>query len=232
MRKVHLVIPALVALAGCQWGSAGFNGTIGTHGFDPNGTVFSYTDAFDDDLNEDQRPRVVVFMTWLIFNPNADLADVDGAELEALKHELRLRDAMALVFDDQTDVVQGATFTSETAAGIETSNDGLQARVHFSPERLTAASTYSDFKPFGSVRNVSVSVTAAGFVEGGATGVSGEIVIDVSTSDTDPSDSLTGRLEGTFQAPLVTERLAEHNLSLLAVDDILGVPLPTRLTAE
>jgi len=232
-RAVHLsralALCTIAALStGCQWGNAGFAGAIGDRTFDPNGTVFTHVDGFDDNLNEDERPRVVVFMSWLIFDPSRDLRDIDGAELEKLKHELRLRDAMAIVFDDQTDVSAGATFESRTAGGVEESNDGLSARVHFAPERLTGASTYSDFRPFGSGRIVTVTVESAGFVDGGVRGVNGTVVIDVQTSDSDPSDSLTGRLEGRFSAPLVEERVAESNLSLLSVDDVLALPLAPR----
>jgi hypothetical protein len=66
-------------------------------------------------------------------------------------------------------------------------------------------------------------------VSGGTQGVSGQITIDISASENDPSDSLTGRLEGSFSAPLVEERLTEHNLSLLSVDSVLGLPLPARI---
>jgi hypothetical protein len=230
-RHIGSALVALTALAlvsGCQWGSAGFAGAIGDRGFDPNGTVFTYVDSYDDNLNEDSRPRVVVFMTWLIFDPSSDMRDLDGATLENLKHEFELRDAMAIVFDDQTEVSAGATFESRTASGVEESNDGLSARVHFAPERLTGASTYSDFRPFGSERVVTITIDSAGFVDGGVRGINGRAVIDVSTSESDPADSLTGRLEGTFSAPLVEERVAESNLSLLTADETLGVPLAPR----
>jgi hypothetical protein len=225
-------LAALATSSACQWGSAGFAGAIGDRTFDPNGTVFTYLDSYDDSLNEDERPRVVVFMTWLIFDPSSDLRDVDGATLEGLKHELALRDAMAIVFDDQTEVTAGAAFESRTTSGIEESNDGLSARIHFAAERLTGASTYADFRPFGSERVVTVTIDSAGFVDGGVRGVNGSVVVDVSAADSDPADALTGRLEGRFSAPLVEERVAESNLSLLAADGVLGVPLAPRPVEE
>lgn len=225
-RSLPLLMSALALFAsGCQFGGASFSGDFDGRPFEPGGTVFSYVDGYDDSLVEVERPRVAVFMSWLMFDPAADLNDRPGTELEDLKHELRLRDAMALVFDDQVDVSAGASFTTELSGGQVVSSDGLMAQIHLAPERLTSASTYAAFRPFGSSRVVSVGIDEAGFVEGGARLVRGSISVDISVSDTDPADARVGRVEGEFTAPLVDERMAEHNLSLLSVEDVLGLPL-------
>lgn len=230
------LIASLLALAGCQWGGVSFQGDLGGRGFDPGGTVLSYLDEHDDDLVVDDRPRVVVFMTWIIFNPAGDLNDLDGATLEDYRHEMRLRDAMSIVFDDQADVTGGASFTSCTVGGTEstdgpcdgTTTDGpVSVRMHFAPERLNALTTYDAYQPFGSVRKVSIDVGAAGFTPPTPT-VDGNIRVEVEVGDDDPADALVGTLSGTFSAPLVDERVAEHNLGLLGADEILGVPLAPR----
>jgi hypothetical protein len=217
----------LLGGAGCQMGAASFSGDLGGgRDFDPNGTVFTYVDGHDENYNSLSRPSVVVFMTWLIFNPNGDLNDLQGATLEDYRHELRLRDALSLVFADQTTVTEGTSFTSITEGTEEVGAGDMQAYVYLRPERLTMASTYSNFSPFGSRRQVTVDITQAGFVEGGVQMIAGDISIAIDRLENDPAETRTGQVEGTFLAPLVDERKAEQNLSLLSVDDILGVPLP------
>ena len=227
--KVMVAAASLLAacgLCGCRFGEAGFSGDLGGRAFDPGGTVFAYVDKRDDNLVEEARPRVAVVMTWLIFDPQGDLNDLEGSELEDHKHELRLRDAIALVFADQGQLVPGTQFESVIEDGVETGSGELSARVHLSPERLDESSTYGSFIPFASRRRVQVNLEEVSFTDGRV--LAGDVSVDLERSGLDPGDALIGRVEGRFRAPLVDERVAEHNLSLLAVDDILGVPLPPR----
>lgn len=226
-----LLIVALVSLTGCQWGRAGFVGDLGGRTFDPNGTVFTYLDAHDDDLVEDDRPRAVVFMTWLIFNPAGDLNDLDGAELEGYRHEMELRDAAAIIFDDAADLSPGDRLESNLIGGEEQSDDGLEVRLHFAPERLNAFTTYAGYAPFGSEREVVVRLDTVG-LEPPVSSIEGTLDVTISLGDDDPADAVTGSLQGTFSAPLVDERVAEHNLSLLDAESLLGLPLSQRLAVE
>ncbi len=218
-----LVLVSALA-SGCRFGDASFEGTLGELSFDPAGTVFSYSDERDDDLLERDDKPVVVMLTWLTFDPEADLNDLPGAELENYRHELRLRDALALVFDDADALVSGAEYVTVSEGGSEISNDGLSARVHLAPERLTRGSTYADFAAYGSRRQVAVTLDEVRLLED-SPALSGTVVIDVSRAEIDPPGAREGRLEGRFTAPMVQERAAEQNLSLLVVDDILGLPL-------
>src|SRR5690606_9304698 len=124
----------------------------------------------------------VVTMTWIAFDPESDLNDLPGAELEDYRHELRLRDALALVFDDANALTPGATFEATSEGGSELSDDGLSARVHLAPERITRGSSYADFEPYGSKRQVNITLDEARLLEGDAL-LSGDIIIDVSRSD-------------------------------------------------
>lgn len=219
-----LALLALSVLGGCHFGEASFDGELGARRFDPGGTVFHYVDERDDDLLERDQQPVVVAMTWLAFDPESDLNDLSGADLEDYQHELRLRDALALVFDDVGTVTPGAAFEAISEGGSELVDEGFRARVHLGPERLTAGSTYADFRPYGSRRQINVLIDEVRLLEDGPF-LAGEVDIQVSRADVDPAEVLEGRLEGRFYAPGVDERAAEKNLSLLAVEDVLGLPL-------
>jgi hypothetical protein len=107
-----------LAISGCRFGEASFQGEVEDTPFDPGGTVFAYVDAFDDNFVEYTTPRVVVFMSWLTFDPERDLRDRSGSELENLRHELGLRDAMSLVFRDPDAMEMNADFSSEMVDGL------------------------------------------------------------------------------------------------------------------
>jgi len=227
MFRTGLLAAACLTLtlsAGCRFGEASFDGTLGERTFSPGGTVFAYVDAKDDNLNATDPAPIAVAMTWIIFDPTSDLNDLPGTELENWRHELRLRDALSLVFANEADVVPGATFRSVVEGGNLVSDGALIARMHLAPERLTAASTYADFTPFGARRIVDVELDEARLLEDGPV-LSGTISVTIEQAGTDPDDVLTGEMQGRFRAPIVSERVAERNLSLLIVDDILGLPL-------
>jgi hypothetical protein len=209
--------------ASCRFGEARFESTFEGVGFDPGGTVFSYVDGHDDLLVPDGNPRVVVVMTWIVFDPTRDLNDVDGSELADMAHEMRLRDALSLTFDEQGAVDPGEEFTSVVVGDEETDDGGMTARVYLAPERLDASSSYEDFEPFASERHTKVSVADADFDEGSGV-IAGDVEIVFEADDADPGTAREGTLTGTFRAPLVEERVAEQNLGLLAAADVLGVP--------
>jgi hypothetical protein len=210
-------------LTGCRVGSATFTSTVPGVVFEPNGTVFSYLDAHDQNLVEDDNPPVVVVMTWIVFDPAGDLNDVDGGSLEDMRHELELRDAVSLVFDEQKDVDPGEGFTAVLEGNEVVDTDGVSAHVHFAPERLSSSSTYADIKPLASRRTVKVAIEQASFSEGSAV-VAGTLAIELKATGQDPGAALEGRIEGTFTAPVVSERTAEQNLAILDVHPLLGVP--------
>jgi hypothetical protein len=215
---------ALLALVGCRFGDASFDGKLGERGFDPAGTVFSYIDARDDDLVERDTKPAAVAMVWIAFDPEGDLNDLAGADLESYRHELRMRDALSLVFRDVDELSAGALFESLVEGGTELGEGAVKARLHLAPERITRASTYASFEPYGARRSVKVTLREVRLLEGSPR-LSGDVVVEISRAATDSPSVLVGRLEGRFSAPLVDERAAEQNLSLLGVHDLLGLPL-------
>jgi hypothetical protein len=219
---------ALLALSGCRFGEAQFLTSFADVGFDPGGTVFSYVDARDAALAEEADPPVAVAMTWIVFDPSSDLADLDGASLFAMSHEMSLRDALALVFPRQGALDAGATFTA-TAEGDVVVDGDVDFALHLAPERLDAASTYADIVPFGSRRTLEVELDAVSFIDADA-GLSGTLTLTFDAVEgVDPGNARKGRIEGRFRAPLVAERTAEKNLALLrAQTPVLPLPLPGR----
>jgi hypothetical protein len=231
-RPVLVVALAAVALgfgAGCRFGEARFESTIKDRSFDPAGTVFSYADAQDDAFNVDKNPRVAVAMTWIIFDPNGDLNDLDGSALADYSHELKLRDAFSLVFDQQSDMKAGAAFKSVVEGGEELGDGRLRTHLHLEPERISGQSTYGDIEPFASKRTTDVTITSVDFASATQV-VAADVTVTFERTGTDPAKAREGTFTGSFTAPVVGERAAEQNLALLDVVDVLGLPLPPRGT--
>lgn len=218
----------VLALAGaCRFGDARFESTLDGRAFEPTGTVFGYTDARDGALDEDDNPRVVVALTWVVFDPRSDLDALDGRSLADLTHELALRDALALVFDRLSDVQDGAEFTSVALGQEEQVGGTVSARLHLAPEPLDAQSTYADLVPLASRRTTRVTITDE-TLGGDNPSISGDVVINFERQERDAGNAHEGELRGSFVAPIVEERVAEHNLALLDVEDALGLPLGPR----
>jgi len=222
-----LALAAVAATSGCRFGQAAFTGNIDGRAFDPTGTVFAYVDEHDDALVQDKRPRVVVAMTWIVFDPERDLNDVDGSTLEDMAHEMRLRDALALVFDDQGVLSSGQTHEGISDANGPTPNDDLVAFVHLAPERLSPQTGFADFTPFGSKRTTTVKLDRVSFTDVRPV-ISGGVELSFTSTQTDPGVTHQGSFSGTFEAPIIEERLAESNLALLGADTIVGLPLAPR----
>lgn len=231
MRALRLVLgitplAAAALAAGCQFGEARFDSTLPGRSFDPGGTVFTYVDEHDADLEAEDDPRVAVAMTWVVFDPAADLTDWEGSELADVSHEMGLRDALSLVFDAQSAVTPGATFESEVRGGTEQGDSGMTARLHLAPDRLSSATTYAEVVPLASLRRTQVELDVADLAE--LRELRGTITVSFERTDNDPGDALTGSFTGTFYAPLVDERHAEQNLAILQGDEVLGLPLAPR----
>jgi hypothetical protein len=229
MQRVALfsVVMLGVLVSGCRFGEAHFSSTMPGRIYDPAGTVFTYVDEHDDNLSAEENPRTVIAMTWIVFDPNGDLNDLEGSALADYSHELKLRDALALVFDEQDDLGAGASFEHLIEGQAETVN-GMRSVVHLAPERLSSTSTYGDFIPFASRRRTIVNIQSADFAAA-APVVTGEVTVAFERiDDVDPPAAHAGTFSGTFIAPLVNERAAEQNLALLDVEDVLGLPLPPK----
>ncbi|MDP2342092.1 MAG: hypothetical protein Q8O67_14135 [Deltaproteobacteria bacterium] len=214
-------------LAGCRFGEARFSSDLDV-GFDPGGTVFAYLDQRDGNLVEDADPRVVVAMTWIVFDPKSDLNDLDGAALSAMSHEMAVRDTLVLVLDRQGAVDAGEQFSCTKDGDDVVDSNGLDARVHLAPERLTADSSFADLEPIASRSVSNLTIDVAAFDDADAV-VAGTFTVAFEAVDgRDPGNAREGTIEGTFRAPLVDELAAESNLALLDSDGLLALPLGPR----
>lgn len=227
-----LLASLLLALTGCRFGEARFESSVQGRIYDPAGTTFLYVDERDANLVVEEDPRIAVASTWIIFDPNADLNDLEGSALEDYSHEVALRDALSLVFNKQSEVLSpGATFKSVQVDGEERGNGAMLSRVHLSPERLDGASTYDSVIPLASERTVDVTITGETF-DTAAPVLSADVTVTFTRTDSDPGNVREGQFTGSLNAPLVSERTAEHNLALLEVEDVLGLPLGARPPEE
>lgn len=223
---VTSLLAAAAMTAGCRFGEARFDSSLSGRSFDPGGTVFTYVDEHDAALVAEDDPRVAVAMTWVVFDPAADLSDYEGSELEDISHEMVLRDAMSLVFAAQSEVAAGASFESVVRGGAEQGDGIMSVQVHLAPDRLSSSSTYAEVVPIASLRRTTVELEAADFAD--LRELRGTATISFERTDNDPGDALTGSFTGTFFAPLVDERHAEQNLALLQGDGVMGLPLAPR----
>jgi hypothetical protein len=236
---VVAVVAVVTVGGGCRFGEAAFSTSFDDTGFDPGGTVFSTLDGRDENLVEDDDPRVAVAMTWVVFDAAGDLSDLDGAALSSMAHEMAVRDALTLVFEHQGEVDAGARFlVVREGSAIVQSGDGedvlpgLDFRLHTAPERLDAGSTYAGIEPFGSRRTLEVTIDEATFGDADPV-VAGELTLTFDAiAGRDAGNAREGTFSGTFRAPLVGEALAEKNAALLAgaqgSDAVLALPLPPR----
>lgn len=233
---IGAALTPVLLVGGCRFGEASFETSFDDVGFDPGGTVFSYLDGRDSNLAEDTDPRVVVAMTWIVFDANSDLTDNDGAALAAMAHEMSLRDGLSIVFPHQGAVDADSTFSVEkTGDDVVDANTELDFTLHLAPERLDANSSFEEILPFASRRTLEVTITEASFDDANPV-VAGDIELGFEAVDgLDPGKAREGTITGRFRAPLAAERVAEKNLGALrgAGDiDVLGLPLADRPVSE
>lgn len=227
----HLFLSALLLSSlssACRFGEARFESTLDGRTFDPSGTTFAYVDERDANLVVEEDPRIALVSTWIIFDPASDLNDLEGSALADYSHEIELRDAIALVFDKQSEALEiGAAFKSVVRNGEERGDGRMLSRVHLSPERLDGSSTYSGVIPLASQRTVDVTITDETFDTANPV-LAADITVAFTRSEADPGNVREGTFIGSVKAPVVSERTAEHNLALLEVEDVLGLPLGPR----
>ena len=229
LRTLHRL--ALVALlGGCQFGEASFEKDPESQkAFSPNGTVFAYVDAYDDDLKLRANPRMHIIMSWLVFNPNDDLSTLPGSRLEDMRHEIQLRDLMTMHFYPNTEATKGSTLESVLDETFIVSDGRFIAHVQPAPELLDESANFDDYVPMGSLRSVEISIDESGFVPNQSV-VSGRLAIDIQRTVSDPDEAITRTWTGAFAAPIIEERLAEKNVEILGLNELVSSVEPESST--
>jgi len=111
---------------------------------------------------------------------------------------------------DQALIETGVAIEQEKRAGVLTGEPNLRAGVQLRPEVLDNSSTYADFIRLGSLERTQVAITALD-----ESLVSGEMSHAFVRDEDDAADLREASVSGEFEAPLISEAIAEHNLRVL-----------------
>ena len=123
---------------------------------------------------------------------------------------MRQRDAIEFEILDQALIETGVAIEQEKRAGVLTGEPNLRAGVQLRPEVLDNSSTYADFIRLGSLERTQVAITALD-----ESLVSGEMSHAFVRDEDDAADLREASVSGEFEAPLISEAIAEHNLRVL-----------------
>lgn len=212
----------MIALTGCQFGEAHFETDPSSQkSFKPTGTVFAYVDAHDPQLQTRDNPRLHIVMSWLVFNPNDDLSTIQGSRLEDMRHEIQLRDLMTMHFYPSTEATKGSQLESILSQTDVLSDGRFIAHVLPAPDILDEDDSFNNYAPLGSLRSVEISIDDAGFNPNQSI-VTGRLTIDIQPDIADPENALSRVWTGAFSAPVIEERLAEKNISILGLTEYVG----------
>ena len=219
LATLALMISTLTA---CQFGEAHFEADPDSQkSFQPTGTVFAYVDAHDPQLQTRSNPRLHIVMSWLVFNPNDDLSTISGSQLEDMRHEIQLRDLMTMHFYPSTEATKGSQLESILSNAEILSDGRFVAHVLPAPDVLNENDSYNNFEPLGSLRSVEISIDDAGFNPNQSI-VTGRLTIDITPDIADPQNAVSRVWTGSFSAPVIEERLAEKNISILGLTEYVS----------
>ena len=147
-----------------------------------------------------------IIMSWLVFNPNDDLATLPGSRLEDMRHEIQLRDLMTMHFYPNTEATKGSTLESVLDETFIVSDGRFIAHVQPAPELLDESAKFlmttlrwgrcARLKSAASMNRVSCPIKA----------VSGRLAIDIQRTVSDPDEAITRTWTGAFAAPIIEKQ--------------------------
>lgn len=236
-----------VLLSGTGCGGVNlFSGRINGAFFEPTGTIFGFVDALSrtPELKPNVDSRLVVNAVYAYFDPALDVSSTSGSNLGELKEEIAQHDWFSLEWAKEGDLQNGSTYKAvllrTTLDPIFRTPDpsstdgttGFTAHVGFrrAPVRrnapykcpsLTPAFVCQSYKPFGSRARVEVRANSANKAVNGQLKLS--VTVKVEQIPTDPTDALTGTLQGNITAQMVSERVAEANMDTLELYSLFNV---------
>lgn len=186
----------MTILAGCQFGSAEFHVVSGDLSFSPAGTVYAWIEPADG------RDTLNILATWVTFDPQRDLTEIEPKKLAQIQKEFLARDRVHLRFAKKEDLVANKSFQS---------GKSFIANLHFEYEKEE-----SDGLGVAVARQRTTDFTVDEIhMEDQSGKLKGRIGVWLSPAADDQKDAKVGQLFGLIEAPIVPTDIAVKNMRLL-----------------
>lgn len=216
---IALTLPTLFACGGS--GSAQVTGGFGAFPLELN-TVYGWIDATELKMENDKavfaprdNTRLRIVMSGAAFDPSRDLRFASASELLDLGREAQRKGSATLEVRNYHAFATGGQLAIPATG--EPSSPRLAVEVTPGLTELQDDATFPANAPaLGSKLTATLTLTEAGRSAGEA--VAGTLVVEVEASE-GQADVLTGEVTIQFEAPLVSERLAECNNSSQIADE-------------
>jgi len=221
--RFWVTILSLISLTACG-GIAGelSNNTGIQRQVDLGGAVFAWVDQSDSDLVSWESPRLVLAFTGLALSPEDDLLEQSGSALADWQLRFATGDVLALIVPDAARQSEASTIEAELVPGAfrcpplnqPLINSQPLACFSAAPETLDSAAEFDGFAPIGRKAKLTIELDEGGRQTGEV--ISGRVTLSIERLDSDPTQSVTGTVTGSFSQRLLGERLAERNLLMLS----------------
>ena len=188
---------------------------------DLSGAVYAWVDQSDADLVSWESPRLMIAFTGVSVSASEDLLSLSGSGLADLQLRFATGDVVAMVIPDAARQTGAATIEAELVPGAfrcPPLNQPLvnsQAMACFSaaPEPLESNAGFDGFAPIGRKGKLTIVLEEGGRSTGET--IAGTLTLIIERLESDPENSMTGEITGSFSLELLGERLAERNLLML-----------------
>ena len=168
-----------------------------------------------------ESPRLVLAFTGLALSPEDDLLEQSGSALADWQLRFATGDVLALIVPDAARQSEASTIEAELVPGAfrcpplnqPLINSQPLACFSAAPETLDSAAGPDGFAPIGRKAKLTIELDEGGRQTGEV--ISGRVTLSIERLDSDPTQSVTGTVTGSFSQRLLGERLAERNLLML-----------------
>ena len=188
---------------------------------DLSGAVFAWVDQSDADLVSWESPRLMIAFMGVSLSAGNDLLGLSGSELADLQLRFATGDIVAIIIPDAARQAGATTIEAELVPGAfrcpplnqPLVNSQALACFNAAPERLESNTDFEGFAPIGRKAKLTIELEEGGRTTGET--ISGTLTLLIETLESDPANSMTGMITGSFSLDLLGERLAERNLLML-----------------
>ena len=219
-RNLTMVLMATVTAACGGYGTATVDGDVGGAGFVLS-TVYAWIDATTTETSSTGETKYKVrdsatlqlYMSGASFDPESDLRFIDAVALAQIQLD-ELTKGSVRVSIAPVDKLSAGQQLSTSSDGSDPEAPRLSVSSRYSEDRVEADAEY----PIGGSPPVQsgdsewrLELDTMGRERGES--IAGKLTLEVKRADGDPSNAATGRVEITFDAPIIGERIAERNFS-------------------